>query len=67
MKLFRIDESFLRLSSAAGLNVYSMLKHETLVLTLDALEKIEERLLQHVCNVDYRDKHFSLKAVGPRV
>ncbi|XP_013416451.1 39S ribosomal protein L4, mitochondrial [Lingula anatina] len=28
-----------------GLNVYSMLKHETLVLTLRAVEKIEERLL----------------------
>ncbi|XP_022814571.1 39S ribosomal protein L4, mitochondrial [Spodoptera litura] len=28
-----------------GLNVYSMLKHDTLVLTLSAAEKIEERLL----------------------
>lgn len=28
-----------------GLNVYSMLKHDTLVLTLAAVEKIEERLL----------------------
>lgn len=28
-----------------GLNVYSMLKHQTLVLTLAAVEKIEQRLL----------------------
>ena len=28
-----------------GLNVYSMLKHETLVLTLDAVEEIENKLL----------------------
>lgn len=28
-----------------GLNVYSMLKHDTLVLTLGAVERIEERLL----------------------
>ena len=29
----------------AGLNVYSMLKHKTLVLSLDALMQIEEKLL----------------------
>ena len=28
-----------------GLNVYSMLKHETLVLTMAAVEKLEEKLL----------------------
>ena len=28
-----------------GLNVYSMLKHHTLVLTLDAVEFLEEKLL----------------------
>ncbi|KAF6017379.1 mRpL4 [Bugula neritina] len=33
---------------AYGLNVYSMLKHETVVLTLSAVEKIEERLLYHL-------------------
>ena len=32
------------------LNVYSMLKHETLVLTLAALEKIEEKLARGYCN-----------------
>lgn len=31
-----------------GLNVYSMLKHQTLVLTLAAVERIEERLLYHM-------------------
>ncbi|XP_006812958.1 large ribosomal subunit protein uL4m-like [Saccoglossus kowalevskii] len=31
-----------------GLNVYSMLKHETLVLTLEAVEFLEERLLYHM-------------------
>ncbi|XP_074836006.1 large ribosomal subunit protein uL4m [Carettochelys insculpta] len=32
---------------ALGLNVYSMLKHETLVLTLDTLAFLEEKLLWH--------------------
>jgi len=32
----------------AGMNVYSMLKHETLVLTLPAVERIEDRLLSHI-------------------
>lgn len=41
-----------------GLNVYSMLKHETLVLTMAALERIEERLLHLVHNVDFREKPF---------
>ncbi|XP_032515334.2 large ribosomal subunit protein uL4m [Danaus plexippus] len=31
-----------------GLNVYSMLKHDTLVLTQAAAEKIEERILHHL-------------------
>lgn len=33
-----------------GLNVYSMLKHETLVLTLAAVEKIEEKLVEAMHN-----------------
>ncbi|KAG6920886.1 mitochondrial ribosomal protein L4, partial [Chelydra serpentina] len=32
---------------ALGLNVHSMLKHETLVLTLDSLAFLEEKLLWH--------------------
>nr|CAG4645841.1 EOG090X0EDZ [Lynceus sp. MCZ IZ 141354] len=35
-----------------GLNVYSMLKHQTLVLTLAALERIEERILFHLHRTD---------------
>jgi len=31
-----------------GLNVFSMLKHETLVLTLSAVEKLEEKLIYHL-------------------
>lgn len=44
----------------SGLNVYSMLKHETLVLTLAAVEKIEEKLLIALhCN-DF-EKKFSTR------
>ena len=31
-----------------GLNVYSMLKHKTLVLTLDAVNLLEQRLLHYL-------------------
>lgn len=31
-----------------GLNVFSMLKHETLVLTVPALNKLEEKLIFHL-------------------
>ena len=41
-----------------GLNVYSMLKHETLVLTLAALEKIEQKLLE-VLHSTERAEQFS--------
>ncbi|CAG4972100.1 unnamed protein product [Parnassius apollo] len=34
-----------------GLNVYSMLKHDTLLLTLSAAEKIEERILHHLHSI----------------
>uniref|UniRef100_A0A224XL40 Large ribosomal subunit protein uL4m n=1 Tax=Panstrongylus lignarius TaxID=156445 RepID=A0A224XL40_9HEMI len=37
-----------------GLNVYSMLKHETLVLTLAAVEKIEEKILFQLHRSDNR-------------
>lgn len=35
-----------------GLNVHSMLKHETLVFTLDALNELEEKLLFHFNRTD---------------
>ncbi|BFZ12025.1 hypothetical protein BsWGS_15064 [Bradybaena similaris] len=42
---------------AYGLNVHSMLKHETLVLTLAALEKIEGKLLDEL-HTTSRDEKF---------
>lgn len=38
-----------------GLNVHSMLKHHTLVLTLAAVERIEERILFHLHRTDSVD------------
>ncbi|XP_047502320.1 39S ribosomal protein L4, mitochondrial-like isoform X1 [Penaeus chinensis] len=35
-----------------GLNVYSMLKHSTLVLTVDAVRRLEERILYHLNRPD---------------
>ena len=43
---------------SVGLNVYSMLKHETLVLTLAAVEKLEEKLLLTMHHIDSKDKKF---------
>ncbi|KAK3580874.1 hypothetical protein CHS0354_032936 [Potamilus streckersoni] len=44
-----------------GLNVYSMLKHETLVLTLAAVEKLEKKLLAQMHkpenDVAYKKRH----------
>ncbi|RUS70469.1 hypothetical protein EGW08_021768 [Elysia chlorotica] len=39
-----------------GLNVYSMLKHETLVLTVAALEKIERKLLEEMHSTEKEQK-----------
>lgn len=36
------------LMPAYGLNVYSMLKHDTLVLTRAAVDLIESKLLMHI-------------------
>lgn len=38
----------INLMPAYGLNVYSMLKHDTLVLTRAALDHIESKLLLHL-------------------
>lgn len=47
-----------------GLNVYSMLKHDTLVLTLSAAEKIEERLLHWLhANTMKEQQPFKLNQV----
>lgn len=37
-----------------GLNCYSMLKHETLVLTTAAIDKIEEKILYQLHRPDIR-------------
>ena len=39
-----------------GLNVYSMLKYETLVLTIAAVRKIEERILYNINRTDASKK-----------
>lgn len=40
-----------------GLNVYSMLKHETLVLTVDAVNEIESKLLKLLHTNDQKVAH----------
>lgn len=47
-----------------GLNVYSMLKHETLVLTLDAIKDIEKRLLFQLERIDLKNVIFEYKPNG---
>lgn len=37
-----------------GLNVYSMLKHNTLVITTKSLDKIESKLLFYMHNSQFR-------------
>lgn len=47
-----------------GLNVYSMLKHETLVLTQAAAEKIEDRILEHLHSITTKQQaEFKLNQV----
>lgn len=38
-----------------GLNVYSMLKYDTLVLTVDAVKSIQDKLLFHMHRADASD------------
>lgn len=44
-----------------GLNVYSMLKHNTLVLTRGAVDLIESKLLTHLHKIDTRDVQKKFK------
>ncbi len=46
----------LTLMPTYGLNVYSMLKHETLVMTVRSLETIESKLLYHMHNTQTNAK-----------
>jgi large subunit ribosomal protein L4 len=43
---------YVNLMPVYGLNVYSMLKHDTLVLTKSAVEKIQEELLYQLNRAD---------------
>lgn len=47
-----------------GLNVFSMLKHETLVLTLDAIKDIEQKLLFQLKRIDLRNVIYQYKPSG---
>lgn len=46
---------------AFGLNVYSMLKHDTLVLTVDAVKHLEQRLLYQLHRNDALRKEGKFK------
>lgn len=48
----------------AGVNVYSLLKHETLVLTLGALEKLESALLFQMHKVKVHEDKVTPVAPG---
>jgi large subunit ribosomal protein L4 len=50
-----------------GLNVTSMLKHKTLVMTLDAVNTIEQKLLFAVRRLDLEDKMEKSSTHGNRV
>jgi large subunit ribosomal protein L4 len=51
----------LTLMPTYGLNVFSMLKHNTLVITTKSLEKIESKLLFYMHNVEYRHTPLTKK------
>ena len=50
-----------------GLNVTSMLKHKTLVLTVDAVSAIEEKLLFALRRMDVEEKKVRSGTHGARV
>lgn len=50
-----------------GLNVYSMLKYDTLVITLEALNKIEDRLLFNLHRSDIDNGKFDIKGINQSV
>ena len=45
-----------------GLNVFSMLKHETLVLTYSALRELEDKILYHLDRLDVTDVNRAYEA-----
>ena len=58
--------SYVTLMPVYGLNVYSMMKHETLILTVSALELIEEKLLVALKRTDLEklNKKYEPPIVG---
>lgn len=51
----------LTLMPTYGLNVYSLLKHNTLVLTTRSLDKLEEKLLFYLNHSQFRSSPFEKK------
>lgn len=52
---------YVNLMPSYGLNIYSMLKHDTLVLTVNAVKHIEERLLYQMNRTDATAKGGKFK------
>ncbi|XP_011191912.2 39S ribosomal protein L4, mitochondrial [Zeugodacus cucurbitae] len=52
---------YVNLMPSYGLNTYSMLKHDTLVLTVNAVKHIEERLLYQLHRTDATKKEAKFK------
>lgn len=54
--------SYVNVMPAYGLNVYSMLKHDTLIMTERAVRYVEDKLLYQIHRVDAREmaKKFRL-------
>lgn len=51
----------LTLMPTYGLNVYSMLKHNTLVVTVKSLDTIESKLLFYMNHSQFRPSFFNKK------
>lgn len=47
-----------------GLNVYSMLKHKTLVLTVNAVNYLEDKILFADRRLDFNEKSFRSSTEG---
>ena len=65
--VFYYGDVFLLQMPVYGLNVTSMLKHKTLVLTAEAVNTLEEKLLFALRRVDIADKVCLSSTHGNRV
>ena len=54
--------NYVNLMPVYGLNIYSMLKHDTVVFTKAAVERIQEKILFHLNRIDANrlEKKFKL-------